>query len=142
MELNTVEQRHELINEMIDESFEFMQSVADDEDDNDWGGAHVTWENLVALERLIRTEEIFLDTFEEMGHVRTYDRDEQEVFISVFLMEGLNAFNETVFLDRLEHTAKNLREWNFRTERGLEFEKKFREKIDALLRKYQGLYDI
>ena len=142
MKLDTIDQRYDLLKEMIDESFAFQESVENLEDDNDWAGAMMTVENLAAVEEMICAEEIFLDTFEQMGHVRTRNRDEQEEFIGTFYFDGLNIFNEEILLPRLRHTLKVLKDWGFRTERGVEFEKNLFEKLDVLIKKYDGLYDV
>jgi len=142
MKLETLDQRFDLVKEMIDEGFAFQENVADLEDDNDWAGAMVTVENLAAVEDMICTEEIFMDTFNDMGHVRTSNRDEQEEFIGIFMYEGLNSFNETILLPRLRHTLEVLENWGFRTEDGVKFKDNFCEKLNALIKKYDGLYDI
>lgn len=140
MEVETLDQRYDLLKEMIDEAFAFEESVADLEDDNDWAGAMTTAENLAAVEEMICTEEIFLDAFEDMGRVRTRDRDDKENFMAIFYLDGLGVFNEAILLPRLKHTLKVLEDWSFRTERGIEFEKNLSEKLNALIKKYDNLY--
>jgi len=142
MKLETFDQRFDFVKEMIDEGFAFQESVADLEDDNDWAGAMITIENLAAVEDMICTEEIFIDTFNDMGHIRTINRDEQEEFIGIFMYKGLNSFNETILLPRLRHTLEVLENWGFITERGIKFKDNFCEKLNALIKKYDGLYDI
>lgn len=142
MTVETLDQRYELVQKMIEDGFAFQESVANLEDDNDWAGAMVTLDNLAAVEEMICTEEIFMDTFNDMGNVRTRNRDEQEEFIGTFMYEGLNSFNEEILLPRLRHTLKVLEDWGFRTERGIEFEKNLSENLSALIKKYDGLYDV
>ena len=48
MKLDTLDQRYDLLKEMIDEGFAFQESVENLEDDNDWAGAMATVENLAA----------------------------------------------------------------------------------------------
>ena len=142
MKVETLDQRYELIQQMIDEGFAFEESVANLEDDNDWAGAMATVENLAAIEEMICTEEIFMDAFHDMGNVRSSNRDEQEEFIGIFMYEGLNSFNEEILLPRLKHTLKVLEDWGFRTERGVKFKEDFCEKLNVLIKKYSGLYDV
>ena len=139
LNLDELDDRYELVKEMIDKAFELEESVANLEDDNDWGGVMTTLENLSAVEDMICAEEIFLDALDEMREVKTYDRDEKETFLSIVFLDGLNAFYNTVLLPRLNHTLKNLNEWGFRTEGGIEFQKEFSEKLDALIKEYYFL---
>ena len=142
MKVETLDQRYELIQQMIDEGFAFEESVANLEDDNDWAGAMTTVENLAAIEEMICTEEIFLDALDDMGDVRTSDRDEKEEFMGVFLVDGLHTFSQEVLVPRLKHMRDVLSTWGFRTERGKEFGKDSCEKLDALIREYEKIYDI
>ena len=142
MGLDTLDKRYDLVKEMIDEAFAFEESVANLEDDNDWGGAMTLLDDLAALEDMICAEEIFLNACDEMGEVRTRDRDEQEEMIGIFYMDGLNVFNQEVLLPRLKHALKTLNGWGFRTERGVEFQEKASKNLAALLKKYDGLYDV
>lgn len=142
MNLNTLDERYDFIKEMIDKAFEFEESVADLEDDNDWSGMMTTLENLAAIEDMICAEEVFLDALDEMGNVKTYERDEKEIFMGIVYSDGLNFFCETILLPRLNHTLKTLNEWGFKTEIGIEFQKEISKKIDSLIKKYNVLYDL
>ena len=142
MKLNTPDERYEYVKKMADETFKFEESVSDFEDDNDWAGAVNLLDDLSALEDMILAEEIFLDAFDEMGKVRTRDHDEQESLIGILYMDGLNVFNENVLLPRLRYAVKTFDEWGFRTKEGIAFHKKFSKKLHALLKKYDGLYDV
>lgn len=139
LNLDELDDRYELVKEMIDKAFELEEIVADLEDDNDWGGVMTTLENLSAVEDMICAEEIFLDALDEMREVKTYERDEKETFLSIVFLDGLNAFYNTVLLPRLNHTLKNLNEWGFRTEGGIKLQKEFSEKLDALIKEYYFL---
>ena len=142
MKLETLDQRYELVRQMIDGAFEFEKSVADLEDDNDWAGAMTTLDNLAAIEDMICTEEILLDAFDDMQEIRTNDRDAKEAFLGILLWDGLHTFNIEVLLPRLKQAFDVLKTWGFRTERGKEFEKDYCEKLDALIKEYKSLYDI
>lgn len=142
MSLNTLGERYDFVRDMLEEAWESERIFDEFEDDNDWAGARVTAENLEAIEEMLFAEEIFLDAFEEMGQVRTRDRDEQEMFIGTFYFEGLNTFNETVLLPRLRHALKNLTEWGFRTDDGKKFGEEMSDKLNMLIKKYDGLYDV
>ena len=72
MKLDTLAQRHKLIDDLVKKGFEFEESLIHAEDSgDDWGGAMSTVENLVTIEEMIRTEEIFLSTYGEMDNIRT-----------------------------------------------------------------------
>ena len=140
MKIDTLDERYELIKTMIDEAFEFEESVANMEDDNDWAGAMTTLDNLVAMEDMICAEEIFLNTFGEMEDLNA-GLAEKEIYLGIF-DDNINFFIETILMPRLKHSLEVLSNWGFRTERGKEFEKSYREKLDALIKKYEELYDV
>lgn len=110
MTLDKVEQRHEVINILIDEAFEFKDLAEDFEDSNDWAGAEVILSQLVAIERLISAEEIFMDNFYLLGSMRYPDRDEIEHLQTIFLLDGVHAFIHEVLLPDLEYSLKTLNE--------------------------------
>ena len=97
MALDKIEQRHELINDMIDEAFAFADMAKDFEDDNDLAAAKITLDYLIAAERLICAEEIFMDTFYRMSNTRYPNRDEQEELLTIFLVDGVYAFSNEVW---------------------------------------------
>ena len=142
MILNTPEKRYELVAQMLDEAINLEKEFDSLEDDNDWGGVTVAWENLLAIEDLILTEEIFLDALDDMRAVRTHDRDEKEEYMGIFLIDGLHVFNREVILPRLKHMRDVLSNWGFKTERGKAFGKDVCEKLTALIIEYYNLYDI
>ena len=140
--LDRIEQRLEVINILIEEAYEFTCLTAEDEDDNDWAGAKVTFDYLVAIERLIHAEEIFLHTFYAMEETRCSYRDTEGRFLTIFVSDGLNAFVREILLPDLEYTLKVLSEWGFKTEDGEEFKNYLCEQLEQLVKKYQELYDL
>lgn len=123
MKLDTVEQRHDLIDEMVRKAFEFEDSlIHDPEHGDDWAGAMSTVENLVTIEEMIRTERIFLDTFAEMEDVRTRDGESKEIFLSL-VDDSLIHFVDTILLRRIEFAFDHLSDWDFVTEGGVKFKK-------------------
>lgn len=142
MKLETVEQRHKFIDDMIQKAFAFEESlIHDPEHNNDWAGAMSTVENLVTIEEFIRTEQIFLDVADEMDNVPTRDIDGKEIFISI-VDDGLNFFIDTILLRRLEFAFDHLNDWEFVTEDGVKFQKSFSKKLDTMIKTYQDLYDL
>lgn len=142
MKLDTVEQRHDFIDEMIRKAFEFEESLINDsEHGSDWGGAMSTVENLVTIEEMIRTERIFLDTFAEMEDVRTRDGESKEIFLSL-VDDSLIHFVDTILLRRIEFAFDHLSDWDFVTEGGIKFKKTFCKKLDKLIKAYQDIYDL
>ena len=142
MKLDTVEQRHDFIDDMVRKAFEFEESLIDDpEHSDDWGGAMSTVENLVTIEELIRTEQIFLDTFAEMEEVPTRDNNGKEIFLNI-VDDSLINFVDTILLRRIEFAFDHLSDWEFATAGGVKFKKTFCKKLDTLIKTYQDIYDL
>ena len=142
MKLDTVEQRHDFIDEMVRKAFEFEDSlIHDPEHGDDWAGAMSTVEHLVTIEEFIRTEQIFLNTFAEMEDVRTRDGESKEIFLSI-VDDSLIHFIDTVLLRRIEFAFDHLSDWDFVTEGGVKFKKTFCRKLDKLIKAYQDIYDL
>lgn len=142
MKLDTLAQRHKLVDDLIKKGFEFEESLIHAENcGNDWGGAMSTVENLVTIEEMIRTEEIFLSTFGEMESFRTRNVDEKEIYLSM-VDDALIYFVDTILLRRIEFVFDHLNSWDFVSEDGKKFQKTFCRKIDALRKKYQDIYDL
>ena len=142
MKLDNIDQRHKLIDDMIKKGFEFEESlIHDSEHGDDWGGAMSTVENLIAIEEMIRTEEIFLGTFYEMVDLRSRDPDEKEVYLTI-VDDALIDFVDTILLRRIESAFDNLNGWTFETAGGKKFKKNYCKKLDALIKKYQDIYDL
>ena len=142
MKLDSVEQRHNLVDDLIKKAFDVEESfIHDEEYGDDWGGAMNTVENLIALEELIRTEEIFLSTFAEMANVRSRNVDEQEIYLDM-VSDAQIYFIDTILLSRIEFAFDQLSDWEFKSERGNKFKKSFCKKLDALIKKYQDIYDL
>ena len=140
MKLDNAEQRHKFVDDSIKKAFELEESFINDEEfGDDWGGAMGTVENLIALEEMIRTEQIFLDTFAEMRSVRSRNSAEQEIYLGL-VDDALVYFIDTILLRRVEFTFDQLND--FKSERGKKFQKNFCKKLDALIKKYQDLYDL
>ena len=142
MKLDTVDQRHKLVEDMITKAFEFEESlIHDSEHGDDWAGTMSTVENLVTIEEMIRTERIFLDTFDEMTGISTRDNDGKEIFLSI-VDDSLTFFIDTILLRRIEFAFDHLSDWDFVTADGAKFQKNFCKKLDALIKAYQDRYDL
>ena len=142
MKLDTLAQRHKLIDDMVKKGFEFEESLIHAEDTgDDWGGAMSTVENLITIEEMIRTEEIFLGTFAEMESVRTRNVDEKDIYLGI-VDDALVYFIDTILLRRIEFSLDHLNGWDFVSERGKKFKKSYCKKLDALRKKYQDIYDL
>ena len=142
MKLDTVEQRHDFIDDMVRKAFEFEDSlIHDPEHGDDWAGAMSTVEHLVTIEEFIRTEQIFLNTFAEMEDVPTRDINNKEIFLSI-VDDSLVHFIDTVLLRRVEFAFDHLSDWDFVTAGGVKFKKTFCRKLDKLIKAYQDIYDL
>ena len=142
MKLDTAEQRHAFIEELVSKAFEFEETLThDSEHQDDWGGAMTTAENIVKVEEFIRTEQILLDTLGEMVALNTADNEGKKIFLNI-ANESLIYFIDTVLLEQLEITFDDLYYWSFVTEGGINFKKDFCNKLDMLIETYQNLYDL
>ena len=141
MELDTTDDRYELVEILINEASEFEESIADNEDDFDWGGAMTTVENLSALLDMIRMEEIFTDILNDIDEVRTRDSEEKKIYMDI-TNNNLKFFIRTVFMYRLNHTLDNLESWGFRTEDGIKFKESFCDRLGELKKTYEKIYDL
>jgi len=142
MKLDTVDQRHKFIDDLIKKGFDFEEDLINNaENSSDWGGAMSTVENLVVIEEMIRTEEILLGIFAEMDSVRTRNSDEKEIYLGI-LDDGIIYFIDTVLLRRMEFAFDHLNDWDFKSERGKKFRKNFCNKLDKLIKKYQDIYNL
>ena len=142
MKLDTIDQRHKLIDDMIKKGFEFEESLIHAQDSSDdWGGAMSTVENLIAIEEMIRTEEIFLGTFAEIDDFRTRNLDEKEAYLTI-VDDNLIYFIDTILLRRIEFALDHLSGWDFQSAGAKKFQKNYCKKLDALRKKYQDIYDL
>ena len=142
MKLDTLAQRHKFVDDMIKKGFEFEESLIDDQESgDDWGGAMATVENLVVIEEMIRTEEIFLGIFGEMEDFHSRNDDEKEIYLSI-VDDSLIHFIDTILLRRIEFAFDQLSNWNFNSAGGAKFKKNYCKKLDALRKKYQDIYDL
>ena len=142
MKLDTLAQRHKLIDNMIKKGFEFEESLIHDKEcGDDWGGAMTTVENLVVIEEMMRTENIFLCVFDEMENIRTRNVDEKEIYLNM-TDAALTQFVDTILLRRIEFAFDHLNGWDFISDGGKKFKKNYCKKLDALRKAYQDIYDL
>lgn len=140
MELSTADRRLKFVGDMITAAFKFMDNmnIEDKDEDNDWGGAEVIKDDLIAVEKMIEAEQIFLDTLAKLENLP--DRCENTKGAICF-KDGVDEFVQNILLGRLNHAAKILDDWDFRTEGGIRFKDDFYDKIDSLIEIYQQNYD-
>ncbi|MBR4904801.1 MAG: hypothetical protein IKZ53_09025 [Selenomonadaceae bacterium] len=142
MKLDTLEQRHKLIENMVEKGFDFEESLINDkESGDDWAGAMNTVENLIVVEEMIRTEQIFRISFSEMEEIRSRNVDEKELYLNI-VDDALTHFIDTVLLRRLEFAFDQLNGWDFKSAEGKKFKKNYCKKLDELIKKYQDIYDL
>ena len=135
MTLDTVAGRHELINDLIDRTAEYEEILSENEDDLDWGAAKVTRDDLINIERLVCTEEIFLETLGKLNETPHSDDAEKAELLKIFSDKGAN-FLAGLLLERLEYLLNTLNKWGIRTEVGKEFHEYMRANLEALIAKY------
>ena len=142
MKLDTVDDRHKVIEGLIKKSFKLDKMWVHDQDNtDDWVSNMEIMRNLFSIDDLICTERILLDAFGEMENVRTRNVDEKEIYLGI-AYEGLTHFIDTLLLHSLEYAFDTLQTWQFKTEIGKKFHKDAAKKFDALIKKYQDLYDL
>ena len=135
MTLDTVAVRHELINDLINRTAEYEGILSENEDDLDWGAAKVTRDDLINIERLVCTEEIFLETLGKLKETPHSDDAEKAELLKIFSDKGAN-FLAGLLLERLEYLLNTLNTWGIRTEVGKEFLEYMRANLEALIDKY------
>ncbi len=142
MKLETVEQRHKFIEDMVSKAFEIEEGlIPDSEHQDDWAGAMQNVENCVRLEEFIRTEQIFLDTLGEMESVQPGDDEGKKIFLNI-ANEGFNEFLDMILMSELDNACVQLARWEFATADGGKLKKTFCRKFDTLMKTYQDLYDL
>lgn len=135
MTLDTVAGRHELINDLINRTAEYEEILSENEDDLDLGAAKVTRDDLINIERLVCTEEIFLETLGKLNETPHSDDAEKADLLKIFSDKGAN-FLAGLLLEKLEYLLNTLNTWGIRTESGKEFHKYMRANLEALIAKY------
>lgn len=140
MTLDTVAGRHELINDLINRTAEYEEILSENEDDLDLGAAKVTRDDLINIERLICTEEIFLETLGKLNETPHSDDAEKAELLKIFSDKGAN-FLAGLLLEKLEYLLNTLNTWGIRTEVGKEFHEYMRTNLEALIAKYRDYDD-
>ena len=142
MKLDTIDQRHKLIDDMIQKGFEFEEGLIHVENTgDDWGGAMSTVENLTVIEEMIRAEMIFLSALSEIESVRTRNDDLKATCFKI-VDDGFVQFVDTILLSRIEHAFDHLNGWKFESADAKKFQKSYCKKLDALSKIYRDLYDL
>ena len=139
--LDSVRQRHKLINEMIDKAIKYNEILSEYEDDLDWGGAKVALDDLAAIEQLVCAEEIFIETFNKLSSTPHSSDEEKDELLEIFSEQGVKIFVYAILLNRLEYLLKTMNDWGFRTKDGEEFLEYLRVRLEALIAKYKD-YDV
>ena len=142
MKLDTALERYKIIGGLIKKSFKLDALwVHDEENFNDWASNMEISDKLIAIQKLIYAEKIFIDVFDEIDEVHTRNLKEQKIFLSI-VYENLTRFVDEILLQLIENTYDKLSDWQFKTEIGKKFHKDVSKKLDALIKKYQDLYDL
>lgn len=142
MKLDTVEQRCKFVSFLTTEAREFMLLAREFEDDYDWAGAKFAYDDLEAIEKTVRAEEFFVQTFCDLYTFPTSNRKEKDRLLDIFYCNGVLIFIQEVLLPKLEYLLKVLDEWGFRTEEGVEFKDFICKRLEKLIKKYLDLYEL
>lgn len=142
MKLDTVEDRHKVIDGLTKKAFKLDEMFIHGEENNDdWVANMEIIRNLISITDLMHTESIFLETVEMMRSFPTRNLEEKEIYIDI-VYEKLVHFVDVLLLHMLEHSFDDLNNWSFNAEIGKKFHKETAKKLDTLIKKYQDLYDL
>lgn len=141
MKLDSVVQRHKFIDALVKKSFEIDKLLLhDNEHVDDWVANMEILTNLITIEKMIRTEKIFIGMIEEMDTF-PIESAEKRIFLSM-ADEALNFYIDTVLCHTLDHALDALDNWAFRTTVGKKFRKTVEKKLTELSNKYCELYEL
>ena len=139
MRLETVEQRHKIVNTMMNKSFEIDELYVHDESNvDDWIANSEILKNLIALDKMIHTEKIFLYMLDEMDEFPS-NSAEKKILVSI-AGNSLHYYIESVLLHMLEYSCGAMNDWKFKTAVGKRFHRSTVRKLNELTDKYRELY--
>lgn len=142
MKLDDADQRCKLVDDLTQQSFKNDSIfVHGEENYYEWLSNIRIMNHLIVLGEMTCTEKILVDTVADMESVRVNDDTDREFFLNI-VRAKLRHFVETLLLPELEGTLKSLRYWQFKSDVGKKFHRNAHKKLDALLEKYQNLYDL
>ena len=142
MKLDNRADRFKLVDGLLKKSFKLDALwVKDEATEYDWAANLEIMNNLFSICDMMHTEKIFMDAIGQMELVRTRNFEDKEIFMSV-AYESLISFVDTLLLRQIEFSFDELSDYDFKTELGKNFHKDVRKKLDALIKKYQDLYDL
>lgn len=142
MKLDDADQRCKLVDDLTQQSFKNDSIfVHGEENYYEWLSNIRIMNHLIVLGEMTCTEKILVDTVADMESVRVNDDTDREFFLNIVRVK-LRHFVETLLLPELEGTLKSLRYWQFKSDVGKKFHRNAHKKLDALLEKYQNLYDL
>lgn len=142
MKLDDADQRCKLVDDLTQQSFKNDSIfVHGEENYYEWLSNIRIMNHLIVLGEMTCTEKILVDTVADMESVRVNDDTDREFFLNIVRVK-LRHFVETLLLPELEGTLKSLRYWQFESDVGKKFHRNAHKKLDALLEKYQNLYDL
>lgn len=142
MKLDDADQRCKLVDDLTQQSFKNDSIfVHGEENYYEWLSNIRIMNHLIVLGEMTCTEKILVDTVADMESVRVNDDTDREFFLNI-VRAKLRHFVETLLLPELEGTLKSLRYWQFESDVGKKFHRNAHKKLDALLEKYQNLYDL
>lgn len=142
MKLDTVQDRYKVIDGLIKKAIKLdAMFIHGDENYDNWVANMEIWRNLISISDMIHAEKIFLDAIEDMQSTHPRNLDER-IFCINIVHDNLACFVDELLLHMLEHSFDELKNWEFKAEIGKKFHKETGKKLDALIKKYQDLYDL
>ena len=142
MKLDDADKRCKLVDDLTQQSFKNDDIFLHGEENYyEWLSNIRIMNHLIVLGEMTCTEKILVDTVADMESVRVDDDTDREFFLNIVRVK-LRHFVETLLLPELEGTLKSLRYWQFESDVGKKFHRNAHKKLDALLEKYQNLYDL
>ena len=139
MNLDKIERRRKVIDDLVEKSFELdKQFLNDDENYDDWLSNMEIMSNLISLSKMFRAEQIFLEMLEAMESFPS-NSVEKKIFMSM-AAGALNHYIEEIVFDMLQYSHGALKDWHFKTTVGKRFHRSAEKKLHELLDKYHELY--
>ena len=139
MNLDTIERRRKVIDDLVDKTFELdKQFVNDGENFDDWLSNVEIMSNLISLSKMFHAEQIFLEMLDAMENFPS-NSAEKKIFTSI-ADDALNYYIEAILFDMLQYSHDTLKDWHFKTAVGKRFHRSAEKKLHELLDKYHELY--
>ena len=139
MNLDDVEERLDLVDDLIHYANSIIDGIIDDPDINDWRTIHVFREKLFELRDLIAIEYGCYYTLCDMNDMKQSDEDSKWTFP---LEKFFNDYVKRCFWETIEVLVNISRAWKFNDYRARNFQNELRQKMEMLRDWYAERYEL